>query len=84
MFNHLFYRHIADDQERRVAMLRDEALDEGLAVEVYEGGVGVHLVRLQPLGTSARSHPGYQGTATTGAEAIAKALTRARDDRGRT
>ena len=83
MFTHLFDRHIADDQERRRAMLRDEALDEGLAVHAYGGGATGYFVRLQPLGTSAPAHPGYGGRAATMADALAAALARARDDRGR-
>ena len=83
MFTHLFYRHIADEQERRQAMLRDEALDEGLAVAVYGGGAGDYFVRLQPLGVSERVHSGYQGVAATMADAIAQALGRARAARGR-
>ena len=81
MFTHLFYRHIAGEQERRRAMLRDEALDEGLAVHVYGGGAGDYFVRLQPLGVSERAHPGYRGVAATLADALAAALARARDHR---
>ena len=81
MFAHYFYRHIADEQERRQARLRDEALDEGLVVHVYGGGAGDYFVRLQPLGTSAPAHPGYQGVAATMADALALALARARDHR---
>jgi hypothetical protein len=29
VFNHLFSRHVADEQERRRAMLRDEARGDG-------------------------------------------------------
>jgi hypothetical protein len=83
MFNHLFYRHIADEQERRRAILRDQALDEGLTVNVYGGGAGDYFVRLQPFGTNARSHSGYQGVAATMADALDAALARARVSRGR-
>ena len=83
MFTHLFYRHIADEQERRRTMLRDEALDEGLTINVYGGGAGDYFVRLQPLGTNARSHSGYQGVAATMADALAAALARVRAARGR-
>jgi hypothetical protein len=82
MFNRLFYRHIADEQERRRAMLRDEARDDGLAVHVYDGGAGGSFVRLQPLGTTPLSHAGYPGAAATVADALAAALVRARADRG--
>ena len=81
MFTHLFYRHLADDEARRRAMLRDEALDEGLTVHVYGGGAGGYFVRLQPLGTSARADSGYHGVAATQADALAAALARARDHR---
>jgi hypothetical protein len=83
MYNQVFYRHIHDEQERRRAMLRDEALDEGLTIHVFGGGAGGYFVRLQPLGTDARSHSGYLGTAATMADALAAALARARDARGR-
>lgn len=62
-------------------MLRDEALDDGLAFAVYGGGAGGYFVRLQPLGVSERAHPGYQGVAATVADALAAALARARADR---
>jgi hypothetical protein len=82
VFTHLFYRHIADDQARRQAMLREEALDAGLSVHVYGGGAGDFFVRLQPLGSRERADSGYQGVAATLADALTAALTLAKADRG--
>jgi hypothetical protein len=81
VLNQFFYRHLANDQERRQAMLRDQALDAGLAIHVYGGGAGGYFVRLQPLGTSPPAHPGYCGIAPTMDDALSTALAGARADR---